>query len=212
MKKVLIAVPCLNGKLDVWFVNSLCESIKLGLKKKILFKPIFLSYESILPMARNELINFAYMNDFEDMVFIDDDQEWEKEALVEIIESDKDVITLPVVDKSDEKVSYNVYGISKIIDPKDGYAKVNSCGTGFLKLSKSIIRDLWESNPECFFRNRKLKYVFEYDLMNDTFFGEDIVLCKKIKELGYEIWVNPNYTVSHIGFKKYTGNFKNEHN
>jgi hypothetical protein len=31
MKKVLIATPCLDGRVDAWFVNSLQESIKLGL-------------------------------------------------------------------------------------------------------------------------------------------------------------------------------------
>ena len=36
MKKVLIATPCLDQKVDAYFVHSLCESIKLGLMTAII--------------------------------------------------------------------------------------------------------------------------------------------------------------------------------
>jgi hypothetical protein len=48
--------------------------------------------------------------------------------------------------------------------------------------------------------------------VNGDFIGEDITLTKKIKELGYDIWLNPNYTVSHIGNKMYNGDFKVKNN
>lgn len=206
MKRVIIATPCLDGKVEAWFVNSLYESTKLGLSNDIMFQPIFLAYESILPMARNELLNLAYREKYDALVFIDDDQEWDCKYLLEIVQSSKDVVALPVVNKGDKKVEYNIFGVNKNPD-KDGYLKIDRCGTGFLKLSKSVIKDLWESNPDCEFRGKKLKYICEYDLRNDSFVGEDIVLCEKIKELGYQIWLNPNHTVAHIGTKKFMGNF-----
>ena len=70
MKKVLIATPCLDGKVDAWFVNSLYESTKLGLQNDVMFQPVFLANESILPMARNELLNLAYQQGYDDLVFI----------------------------------------------------------------------------------------------------------------------------------------------
>lgn len=206
MKKVLIATPCLDGRVDAWYVNSLQESIKLGLQNNISFDPLFLAYESILPMARNELLNAAYRGQYNSIVFIDDDQEWDPQVLLEIVSSAKDVIGLPVANKSN-KPGFNVYGIDKTPDSTDGYLKVGRCGTGFLKLSQKVISDLWNSNPECEFRGRQLKYICEYYIINDSFRGEDIALCEKIKELGYTIWVNPRHTVSHIGTKKYKGNF-----
>jgi hypothetical protein len=207
MKKVLIATPCLDGKVDAWFVNSLYESTKLGLKNQIVFQPIFLAYESILPMARNELLNLAYQQKYDSMVFIDDDEEWDAEVLLEIVESPKNIVAVPVVNKGDKKVEYNVFGLDKKPDT-DGYLKIGRCGTGFLKLSQKVITDLWESNEECEFRGRKLKYICEYANANNSFHGEDIILCEKIKELGYTIWLNPKHTVSHIGTKKFKGDFE----
>ncbi|MFZ9153053.1 MAG: hypothetical protein ACO205_04690 [Candidatus Fonsibacter ubiquis] len=212
MKRVLIATPCLDGRVDAWFVNSLYESTKLGLKNNIMFQPMFLAYESILPMARNELLNLAYQENYDCMVFIDDDEEWNAEILVEIVNSPKDVVAVPVVNKGDKKIEYNVFEVNTTPDSEDGYLKIGRCGTGFLKLSKKVIKDLWESNPQCFFRKRMLKYICEYDVSNDNFYGEDIILCKKIKELGYQIWLNPKHTITHIGTKKFKGNFIKSYN
>ena len=74
MKSILIATPCLDQKVDAYFVHSLCESIKLGLKHDLDIRCVFLSNESILPMARNELIHLAYKSNDDALVFIDDDE------------------------------------------------------------------------------------------------------------------------------------------
>ena len=206
MKRVLIATPCLNQKVDAYYVHSLCESIKLGLKHELALNAIFLANESILPMARNELLNLAYLEKYDCMVFIDDDEYWDAKTLIDIILSPKDVITVPVVNKGDKKIEYNVY-YDKIDYDADGYFKVKSTGTGFLKLSKRVVSDLWESNTELQFRNKKLKNICEFNYINGAFVGEDITLSRKILELGYPIWVNPNHTVSHIGNKMYKGDF-----
>ena len=104
MKRVLIATPCLDGKVDAWFVNSLYESTKLGLQNNVMFQPVFLANESILPMARNELLNLAYVDNYDVMVFIDDDEEWDPKVLLEIVQSSRDVVAVPVVNKGDKKI------------------------------------------------------------------------------------------------------------
>jgi hypothetical protein len=209
MKKVLIATPCLDQKVDAYFVHSLCESIKLGLKHDLDIKCVFLANESILPMARNELMNLAYTEKYDTTVFIDDDEYWKESALIDIILSEKDVITVPVVNKGDKDILYNIW-LPKTpeIDPTDGYVKVEKSGTGFLKLSRKVIVDLWESNTELNFRGKQLKNICEYTYSDGEFIGEDITLSRKIKELGYTIWCNPHHTVSHIGNKMYKGDFK----
>jgi hypothetical protein len=207
MKRVLIATPCLYGKVDAYYVHSLCESIKLGLKHDLAINAIFLANESILPMARNELINLAHQQEYDAMVFIDDDEYWDPKALIDILLSPKDVVCLPVVNKGDKKLEYNVFLDEKVELGSDGYVKTKKVGTGFMKLSKKAITDLWESNPEISFRGKKLKLVCDYSFQNDSFVGEDILLCRKLLEMGYTIWVNPSHTVAHMGPKMYKGDF-----
>jgi hypothetical protein len=213
MKKILIATPCLDGRVDAYYVHSLCESIKLGLKHDLALNAIFLANESILPMARNELINLAYTQNYDAMVFIDDDEYWDHQVLIDILLSPKPVVAVPVVNKGDKKIEYNVFLDERSQpDPSDGYIPVPKVGTGFLKLERSVIVDLWESNPEILFRNRALRLVCDYGALNGSFVGEDITLCRKIRELGYTIWVNPAHTVAHLGAKMYKGNFVQDFN
>jgi hypothetical protein len=213
MKKVLIATPCLDQKVDAYFVHSLCESIKLGLKHDLDIRCVFLANESILPMARNELFALGYRENYDTIVFIDDDECWNEQALIDIVLSEKDVVTVPVVNKGDKDITFNVWlKDSKESDSSDGYIKIEKCGTGFMKISRKVLEDLWESNTELVFRNKKLKNICEYTYAEGQFVGEDITLSKKIKELGYDIWLNPHYTVSHIGNKMYKGDFKKVNN
>jgi len=208
MKKILIATPCLDQKVDAYFVHSLCESIKLGLQNNMDIRCVFLANESILPMARNELFNLAYRQNYDTMVFIDDDEYWDEKVLIDVLLSDKDVITVPVVNKGDTEITFNIFLPNTLeTDSNDGYIKTKKTGTGFLKLSRKVIVDLWESNTELNFRGKKLKNICEYGFSNGDFMGEDIVLSRKINELGYTIWVNPHHTVYHIGNKMYKGNF-----
>lgn len=159
MKKVLVATPCLDQKVDAYFVHSLCESIKLGLKHDLDIRCVFLSNESILPMARNELFALAYHEKYDVIVFIDDDEYWDEQALIEIIKSEKDVISLPVVNKGDKEITFNVWLDKNSTKDTDGYVKIDKCGTGFLKLSRKVIEDLYESNTELHFRNKKLSNI-----------------------------------------------------
>lgn len=210
MKKVLIATPCLDQKVDAYFVHSLCESIKLGLQSDLDIRCVFLANESILPMARNELFALAHSELYDTMVFIDDDEYWVAQTLIDILLSAKDVITVPVVNKDDkDPASFNIWlPENREIDPVDGYVKVTKSGTGFLKLSSKVISDLWESNTELVFRNKKLRNICEYTHADGQFVGEDITLSNKLTELGYTIWCNPHATVKHLGNKMYTGDFK----
>lgn len=209
MTKVLIATPCLDQKVDAHFVHSLCESIKLGLQHNLDIRCVFLANESILPMARNELFALAYKENYDTMVFIDDDECWNAQALIDIILSEKNVVAVPVVNKCDTDTTFNVWLKDPIDQDKfDGYIKIEKCGTGFMKISRKVIEDLWESNTELTFRGKQLKNICEYTYSAGQFVGEDITLCKKIKELNYDIWLNPHYDVFHIGNKMYKGDFK----
>lgn len=164
-------------------------------------------------MARNELLNLAYKDNYDITVFIDDDEYWSHEALIDILLSEKDVITIPVINKNDKKIEFNIPVPEQIdIDTTDGYFRVQKTGTGFLKLSKKVIEDLWQTNTELIFRGKKLKNICEYTYESGAFVGEDITLSKKISELGYDIWCYPSHTVSHIGLKMFKGDFRKTYN
>lgn len=74
LRRVLIGTPALDGRVDVWYADALSTSTKICLANDIDLLPVMLAYESILPMARNELLRIAYEENVESLIFIDSDQ------------------------------------------------------------------------------------------------------------------------------------------
>jgi hypothetical protein len=211
LRRVLVGTPALNGYVHAWYSDSMFDSIKLGLANGVNIIPSILLDESILPQARNELLRSAYIHDVESIVFIDSDQRWQPEALLSVIDSPYDVTGLPYVKKTDEPHQYNlkVTDLSSLVPDSDGYCRTDAIGTGFLKISHKALTALWESHPDVTFRGKTLKSICEYGVTADgDFIGEDITLCNKLRALGYDIMLNTNYTVSHLGTKQWDGDFQ----
>lgn len=208
LRRVLIATPALDGKVQAWYTDSLVNSIKVCAANGIDLLPVILIDESILPMARNELFNIAHQQEVESLVFIDADQIWDPVALLNVINSEYDVLGLPVVSKTDVPGNFNVkLGSDKLIKDDNGCIKVSAIGTGFLKISRNALEKLWESNETTVFRGKELKMICEYGSDENGFIGEDINLCYKLNKLGFDIWVDIRSTCSHIGSKVWMGDF-----
>ena len=210
LRRVLIGTPALDGRVDCWYSDSMFDSIKVGLYVGINIIPSILHNESILPMSRNELIRSAVLNEVESLVFIDSDEQWQPQALIDLINSPYDVHGLPVINKSDEKEAYNVrlLDLNNIERDGDGNIVANGIGTGFLKISQKALRALWDCHEDVYFRGKTLKAICEYGQVGNEFVSEDYNLCNKLRAAGFPIWVSTKHTVSHRGTKTWHGNFE----
>ena len=209
-KRVLIGTPALDGRVDAWYAYALHEIGKLALSNNILVSPVLVSYESILPMARNELFTLAINGGFDCMVFIDSDVYCDPQTFVNVVNSSKEIICIPTVKKSDDE-QYDIhFDTSKSIAvfENGNLIKANRVSTSCLKIGKKALASLAENSTDTIFRGKPLKNVCQYDFMGPAFMGEDIYLCEKLKKLGFEIWVDTRTTCMHIGPKVYEGNFK----
>lgn len=205
-QRVLVGTPALDGRVDAWYSYALHEIGKLALLNNIEVNMVLLSYESILPMARNELLTAAIQGNFDSLVFIDSDVYCDPQAFINIVKSEKDVVAIPTVKKADQE-SYDIF-FKEEPKPEGDWLKADGVSTSCLKISKKVLKDLAANSTKTVFRGKELNNICQYDFVADSFIGEDIYLCQKIKRLGYNIWVNTTSTCMHIGPKVYVGNFK----
>ena len=112
MKKVLIGTPAYDGRLDAWYVNSLINTIRESEKHNVSIHPIFLSYDSLVQRARNDLFRIAVENDYDSLFFLDSDIEWEPEWFFKFLERPEPIIGAALVKKSDNE-SYTVKLVDK---------------------------------------------------------------------------------------------------
>lgn len=209
MRRVLIGTPSYDGKLDVWYTNSLVQTVKMSIEKNIYVHAIYTSYDSLVQRARNSLVRLALQGGYDDLFFIDADAEWEPDWFFNFLERPEPVIGGALIKKS-ENEGYTVKLTNKelIYSSDKKLIEVEGAGTGFMKVSRFALEKLWKISDKYISENEEHKMIFDIKVENGDLISEDYVLCNKWRELGYKVWLDPTVTLNHIGTKKFKGDFK----
>jgi|SRR6056300_1750300 len=211
MINVMIAAPAHDGRVDVWHTCALVNSAKLGLSTGYNLIPIYMSYDSLVQRARNDIVKLALEIDVDELVFIDTDQDWEPEDLFKLLEHDVDIVGGPVPKKSDIE-QYNIKLVSKPYQVLDnGLVEVDSVGTGMMRLSKRAMQMLWDNSEEYFELGKEdspSRMIFDVTIVDGQLWSEDVIMCKKWNDLGEKIYIDPSINSAHSGTKRWVGNFE----
>ena len=207
-RKVLVGTPCYDGRVDVNYTNSLRFTERLAVTKRIDITPVYMSYDSLVQRARNDLVRLALEGGFDDLFFIDSDMQWDPEWALSILEHPVDCVGAAYRKKTDDKELYTVKTKFPIpVDLKTGLWIVDGLGTGFLRFSRKALQALWDASEEYSNEGRKCRWIFDVCPVNGELLGEDMIACEKLGQLGFTIYLDPSFTPIHIGIKKYFGNF-----
>jgi len=209
-RKVLVGTPSIDGRVDVWYCDSLLRSVKMAIEKDIYLNAIYTSYDSLIQRARNSLVRIALEQNFDDLVFIDSDVEWDPQWLFNLLDNPEPVVGGALVRKSDKTEGYTVKMSKKdiVYNSRGNLIEVDGIGTGFLKMSRFALEKLWEISPIYKSEDGEInRMIFDVVIQNEELISEDYIACKKWQDLGYKVWLDPTITCKHIGNKKYEGNF-----
>lgn len=205
MKKILVATPSYDGKVDVWYASALHLTTLMGAQEDIYFHPVFMSYDALIQRSRNDLVALAVEEDFDGLIWIDADIEWAPQWALDVVNSDKDVMGIPCVKKSLFEEGYNVKAKPEQLG--EGIISVESVGTGFLYLSKKAFTHLWDTSEPYTHNGKNKRWIFEVKIQDGDIISEDVLMCQKLKDGGFEIFVDADKTCNHMGTLKYSGNF-----
>jgi len=206
MRKVLIGTPAYDGRVDVWFANSLVNTIRLSYQHQIEVHPVYMAYDSLVQRARNDLVRLALEDGFDDLIFIDSDVEWNPEWVFKLLEYPEDVVG-GVYPKKSDNLQFPVHALKDGLKIEDGLIEVDGLPTGFLKISKSALQKVWDVSQEYQNEGRTCRMVFDIKVMDGDLVSEDVVFCRKWRDLGGKVYLDPSMSCNHVGVKKYTGNF-----
>ena len=202
--KVLIATPAYDGRLDVWYTTSLVNSVRIAQDNGIFLHPVFMSYDALVQRARNDLFRLGL--EYDAVIWIDSDLEWNPMWIMELLGSDKDVIGGTYRKKTDDAELYTVK--TKDLTATDGLIKVDGLGMGFLKMSKKAVQALWDASQPYQNEGREGRMICDIQIVDGQLVSEDNVVTRKLADLGFDIWLDPRMTCCHIGTKKFYGNFE----
>lgn len=209
MKKVMIGTPCYDGRLDVWYTNSLCNTIKMSYLKDVEIIPMWISFDALLQRARNDTIDVALQMEVDELIWIDSDIEWQPEWFFKLLDYDVDIVggTYP---KKGDKEEYVVRQITRRQLLDNGLIEVDGLGTGFVKMSKKAMQYLWDTSAKYTDPkdNKERRMIFDVVLQNESLVSEDIHAFNKLTAGGFKVYLDPTITCNHIGPNKFKGNFE----
>lgn len=209
MRRVMIGTPAYDGTVGVHFAHSLVETVRLGMMVGIDIRAVYMPNDALIQRSRNDLVKIALESGVDDLIFIDSDQEWAPEWVIRLIQHEVDCVGGAVRKKSDIE-SYNVKAASADIpvDPETGLMEVEGLGTGFIRLSRKAMLALWNQAEEYRDDSGKVsRWIFDVRPINGRLVGEDIFMTMMLREAGISVYLDPAITCSHIGTKKWDGNF-----
>lgn len=208
MRKVMLATPSHDGKVEAVYANALVGTVKLCAGYGIELFPVIWPYEALVQHARNMLMALARQAEVDDVLLVDADQEWQPEAAVRLLSHEVQVVGL-AVRRKEEAESYNVRSRQiPLRGAGNGLWLVDGIGTGFLRLAKSAIAALWDASESYAKNGQQTRMMFDVQVVNGQLVGEDVWMCGKLAALGIPIHLDPSFTVSHLGAKKYQGDFE----
>ena len=211
-RKVIIATPAHNETVHVGFMDSLIQTIRMSIDKKIDIYPIQVCGDALVQRARKDLIAMAIETNCDDIIFIDSDQQWNPEWIFKLLDYPVDVVGGAVVKKCDIPM-FNVKILpTSSVDQSTGLMEIESLGTGFLRIINAAMIAVSNESQEYKDSNKTCKMVFNIEIVDGELISEDNVFCKKWRKLGGKVFVDPTMTCRHIGLKKWEGSFINVFN
>lgn len=227
LMRVVIATPFYEVKAWSPYIASLVETIRLLSAVGIDWRFMELSGDSYVHRARNTICDrFLQDPDNTDLFFIDSDMSWNPDAFVNMCILPDDVIggSYPVKNGWDKWTS-----IPEMMEKDNAYhyqgrdlgngsalLKAHVLAGGFLRIKRHVLekyrefhKDHWyveaSTNPE----KPQYRYTQFFASQKDSdgqFYGEDHWFSKRIREMGTQMMIYPNATITHFGVNGWSGN------
>ena len=215
-----IAMPCydsvkINTMLSV--INLVQQLGKSGIKVGINTMK-----SPLIHQARNYLTSVFLTTDYQYLLFIDSDVEFEPEAVLRMLVAKKRIICTPYRVKA-EKLDKHIYTV-EFKNPKTipflpgGLVEIEAGPTGLMLIDRVVFERIIKNHPELKIKNKAIpnpgdSHKFYYNFFDFSFkdgyaMGEDVSFCKLARGNDFQIYANTESSTKHHGSWAWEGKFK----
>ena len=216
---VFIAMPCY----DSVKINTMLSVIKLvqQLGKSGIETGIHTMNSPLIHQARNYLTSVFLTTQYQYMLFVDSDVEFQPEAVLRMMVAKKNIVCTPYRVKAEE-LSKHIYTV-EFKDPKNilvlagGLVEIEAGPTGLMLIDRKVFEKIIKNHPELKIRNKatpkaEKSHEFYYNFFdfgfNDGYaMGEDVSFCRLARGNGFKIYANIESSTTHHGSFAWEGTF-----
>lgn len=207
MVKIFIATPAFEGKVHVPFAISLAETSVLLSMHQIGVQYQIVTSGSLLEAERNRLVDAFLRSDCTHMLCLDSDLGWPAQAVLALLQKNEDFIAGVYPTRLDKSFTFRPKVDEKqrvIANPEKQLLEMESIPAGFMLIKRCVFERIMDKFPEIKF-TPKAKDVppgfafFLCEIWEGEFWGEDYTFCRRVRESGTRIWVDPMIEFDHAG-------------
>jgi len=206
---IMIVTPAYSGTVHAQYAISLAETYHLlnlhGVKVSLHIEP----NSSILSASRNRLTERFWQSDATHMLCIDSDLGWPAQAVPAMLDTKKEFVAGVYPSRKEKgfifRPLYEDVTTQKLITEKH-LVKMEAVPAGFMLISRNAIKKMRQHFPELYYAPKDPRddsestyALFNTELIDGQFWGEDYVFCKRAVEAGIDIWVDPLIQFDHAG-------------
>jgi len=208
MTKVFIATPAFDGKVTVAYACALADT-RIFLASHGIESIIRINTSgSLLVRERNDLIKEFLKTDCTHMLCIDSDIAWDCRDVKKLIDYNEDFVASLYPARGERTFLFRgVYGENKRMDVSEKLLlEMEYIPAGFMLLKRCVIEKMIAHFPELYYepKDPSLKHtaghcLFDTEVWEGEFWGEDYVFCRRARQAGVRIWIDPQIALNHAG-------------
>ena len=216
---VFIAMPCY----DSVKINTMLSVIKLvqQLGKSGIETGIHTMKSPLIHQARNYLTSVFLTTQYQYLLFIDSDVEFEPEAVIRMMVAKKRIVCTPYRVKSAD-IDKHIYTV-EFKDPKnilvlaEGLVEIEAGPTGLMLIDRKVFERIIKNHPELKITNKatpkaEKSHEFYYNFFDFGFsdgyaMGEDVSFCRLARDNDFRIFANIESPTAHRGEYAWVGKF-----
>ena len=216
---IFIAMPCY----DSVKINTMLSVIKLvqQLGKSGIEVGINTMKSPLIHQARNYLTSVFLTTQYQYMLFIDSDVEFEPEAVIRMMVAKKRIVCTPYRVKSAD-IDKHIYTVEfknpkNILVLAEGLVEIEAGPTGLMLIDRQVFERIIKNHPDLKIKNKAVpspgaSHEFYYNFFdfgfNDGYaMGEDVSFCKLARDNDFRIFANIESSTTHHGSYAWKGTF-----
>lgn len=208
MKKLMIATPAYSGNVNVQYCISFSQTVNVLSAHGIEVIPRISASGSLLVAERNKIIQAFWESDCTHILCVDADLGWPVQAVLAMLDANKDFVAGIYPARGDTKCFlFRPFTDENGVIVNEGHLlKMQYIPSGFMLISRNAIEKMRQKYPELYYEpkdkinNPEPGYCFfNTEIWEGEFWGEDFVFCRRAREAGIDIWVDPLIQFDHAG-------------
>lgn len=208
MNKIMLATPAYSGQVNIQYCLSFSQTVSMLNLHGTETVPHIAASGSLLVAERNRIIQTFWDSDCTHVLCIDADLGWPAQAVMAMIEANKEIVAGVYPARGDQNcfLFRPFLNEDNTIQNDRHLLKMQYIPAGFMLISRSAIKKMRDKFPELYYEPKDKKNnpdpgycFFDTEVWEGEFWGEDFVFCRRAREAGVDVWVDPLIQFDHAG-------------